>query len=184
MKRTTRSLLTFLFAAMVAVSTSYQSNAGVFDLDGKTVTLDVFQGDMNTITDPLGDAVVGAGVEFPGLFDGFYDVDISSTQFIANNFVSPGFFAGSVNGWRLSDTDTAFIFTSATVSPSNTLAGLDNSMISFDDHNLYINVGGTSFDTSTEVIVDVTISPIPEPTTFTLLGLGSLALVLARRRRL
>ena len=66
------------------------------------------------------------------------------------------------------------------------MAGLTQSLVTFDGEHIWVNWQALPYNTETVVSVDVTgaaaLSEVPEPTTFALLGTG-LALGLARRRR-
>jgi hypothetical protein len=69
----------------------------------------------------------------------------------------------------------------AAVDPATTMAGFDNSRISFDADQILVNWNGLPYVNGTVVKVDFAV--VPEPATMALLGAGLLGLAAARRRK-
>jgi hypothetical protein len=55
--------------------------------------------------------------------------------------------------------------------------------VSFDDRNVYVNWSGVRLGDIAKFVVDVTVSPIPEPSTYAMFALGLAAVGVAARAR-
>jgi hypothetical protein len=139
-------------------------------------------------------------VEFPSLADletgsgGMSLVDVSidvGDDYLDIGFDNAGFgyFAtGYFNGYVFTfDSDTAVTFTEATVDSVVTTLGLNDSLLSFVGNQLYVNVAGLSFNSTSYARIDLTSeggpSPVPVPAAVWLFASGLLGLVGWRRRR-
>jgi len=161
------------------------SNAAL--LDGKTLNLQYFSGpDKNTPADTYfnGNFVVGPAVEFLPDQNSESSEDFSDTQitlvFSAKGSDQSG---AAVVVDRIYDVfGQVAPFTSFTVNPSTTVVGFDQSRLSFDENNLFIDYTGLSYTTGQKLVFDITAAPVPEPETYALM-LAGLAAVGAVARR-
>lgn len=74
---------------------------------------------------------------------------------------------------------------SASVDPATTMAGFDDTRVSFDATRILLNWNGLSYVDGQQVVVNFTFAPdvVPEPALATLLALGLVAVGATRRRR-
>jgi len=163
------------------------SNAAL--LDGKTLNDLYFSGpDKNTPVETYfnGNFVVGPGFELlPDLSIGAdAALDVSDTQ-ITLVFAASFAGGGSVGVFdRISDVfGQVRPFTSFTVNPSTTVVGFDQSRLSFDENNLFIDYTGLSYTTGQKLVFDVAAVPVPEPETYALMLAGLAAVGAVARRR-
>ena len=92
---------------------------------------------------------------------------------------SAHFAVTTFNGYVLTEVaSTAPSFISAVVDPGSTFA-LDQSRVTFDDHNVYMNVSGLSAQAGQHFTVDFT--PVPEPSVFWLLGFSAVGILVFMR---
>jgi PEP-CTERM motif len=107
--------------------------------------------------------------------------DISDTSITFNYPDSAQFNTATFNGYILTEQSSdAPPFTVASVDPSTTLAGFDQSCVTFDSTHVYMNVSGLSVQGGQSFTVDFT--AVPEPANLSLITAGAFG-VLARRRR-
>jgi hypothetical protein len=164
---------------------------------GSTVDVTVRFPDQSTVFLDAGNAVVGAGIEYPvGSFAAYnanLSIDLTDTQIIVSlNGTSTGFsgFFGGVpvtfNGFAI--TDLSGTIASAVADGSS---GFSPESITIDGDTLFLNYKGVetleALDTS---IIDIetaaaTTPPanVPEPVSVGLFGAGLVGLGLMRRRR-
>jgi hypothetical protein len=126
---------------------------------------------------------VGSGQETDGLVEGVTHLlvdfsDSTLTITLTTTLTTPTWGGAPFNG---------IIFTSpgplgiagATVNPTTTMSGFDNSRVSFDTDQIFINWNGLSYVNGTVVTVDF--ASVPEPATMAVLGAGLLGLAAVRR---
>lgn len=129
--------------------------------------------------------VVGAGQETVGNVEGvtqlLINVSDSDLTIILHTILSlPTWGPAPFNGVILASPDGLDI-SSATVDPATTMAGFDNSRITFGPNEIVINWNGLPYSDGTAVKVDFGF--VPEPDALTLLGAGLLGMTAIRRRR-
>lgn len=179
--RVGRILMAVLALAVVAVIPAHATL-----LDGQTVHLTYEFPNQGTIYNGNAyDLLVGPGFEinnFPSP-DHVVNVDFSDTNILTTFNFSSTFTPTAFNGFHVFDgLGLIPAFTSVTINPATTLAGLDGSRISFDADNIWVNWQGLAFNTETVVSIDLTGAAVPEPTTLVLLGSGIIGVVSRRRR--
>ena len=116
-----------------------------------------------------------------------FDIDLMNSAIVFCGFEkavreerSIQFSEESFHGFYFFDMDdTVPAFSSVSINPATVLEGLDQSRISFDDNNIYINFSALYATRDSYVQLDLEF--IPEPATVILLGLGGM--VLGGRRR-
>ena len=131
--------------------------------------------------------VVGSGVETIGDVEGVTSliVDFSDSALILTlNTVlpAPTWSPSSFNG-PIFTSSTALNLLSATNTGATTLVGFDNSRISFNATQLFLNWQGLSYRNGDIVnIAFETITDVPEPMSLALLGLGVVIMGVYNRR--
>ena len=174
-----------LLATSTLVWSSVASAAG---LAGQTLTGGYFLPDSVTPYAPAVFApptfVVGAGQETTVDVEGVTDLNIDFDDFsltitLDTVLATPTWNVADFCG-LVFDSAAPLDITSATVDGSTTMAGFDDSRVTFNANQILINWNGLSYVDGTVVRVNFAI--VPEPGTAVLLGLGLLGLG-ARRAR-
>jgi hypothetical protein len=148
-------------------------------LEGQQMTIEAAWPTKTNTNFTFGPFTVGSGPEvtvsnMSSLVNFVADV---SDNFVTFEFPQSNLFASdSFNGYVLME-DSATIppFQIATVDPSTTLAGFDQSRVTFDDTHVYVNVSGLGVQAGQTLTVDFT--AVPEPSTLALLGVGAIGLL-------
>lgn len=128
--------------------------------------------------------VVGPGQETTGDVDGatILNVDFGDDVLdilIESSLTNPTWISSEFNGIVFTSLVPHGILT-ATVDGATTMAGLDDSDITFDDDQIFVNWGGHSSADGT--FVRIRFAFVPEPGPATMIGLGLAGLLVARRR--
>jgi hypothetical protein len=176
-----------LLFTMTLLGSSLASAAG---LAGQTLSGGYYLPDMGTVY-PMAvfsppSFVVGAGQETTVDVEGVTDLNIdfddySLTITLQTTLSSPTWLSESFNGLIFDSVDPLGI-TAATVDGSTTMAGFDDSRVSFNANQILIDWGGLGYVDGTQVKVNFTIpANVPEPGTAVLLGLGLVAIATRRR---
>lgn len=150
-----------------------------------------FPGQGDVFTD-YGAQTVGAGAEFNVNFPGGGNIDIANSFFdifwygcgSGCSYTGSGF-----NGIRLNDDGlTLGAFTSVLLDNSTLTQNLNQSMISFNADEIFINWSGMGINENAFARIYVNTAPpdvVPEPATVTLMATGLIGVLgaVARRRR-
>jgi hypothetical protein len=157
-------------------------------LIGSTVDTKLYYPDLNSLLRDYGEQVVNPAAFFSSL-DG-ETTTITNTQII---YISPSYFGiyntGIFNGYVYDFLNSGNLITKATVDPSSTLSGFDPSKVKLTSDGaggqlVELNLNqGLFFSPGASVVLDVTTSAVPEPSTLTLLGIAALGLFVAARPR-
>ncbi len=195
-----RSVVAVLFLACATQT----SNAALLGTDLSIETL--FQQTSSSTIETIGflttATVVEPGVEFPSLAStevvnpplGLTVVDVAINAGDAfleidfDNVTHTGFAFSFFNGYAFTfDSSLAVTFTGATIDTSVTTLGLTQSDLSFSGNQLFVNVEGLSFNTSTFARINLTSdggpSTVPLPAAIWFFGSGLVGLVGVARRK-
>ncbi|MDD5579568.1 MAG: PEP-CTERM sorting domain-containing protein [Methylobacter sp.] len=76
------------------------------------------------------------------------------------------------------------VFSSITVNPLTNMAGLTSANVTYNNHNIAINWTSLTFNSDTQVILDIKTSAVPIPSAILLFGSGLIGLVGMRKYQL
>jgi hypothetical protein len=134
---------------------------------------------------------VGPGVDTVGDVEGVttLTVDFTDTRLtilLNTTLSSPTWVSGAFNGpvFTLQTPGSLGIAGASVVFPDTTMAGFDDSRVTFTDTQIRINWQGLSYVDGTQVVVDF--ASVPEPSSIVAMAAGCVGLPLlamARRRR-
>jgi len=181
-----RALSAFTLAASLAVAAiPATAEAGLIgkQLDAAYYTPDTSTPYTNASFSPTS-FTVGSGQETIGDVEGVTQllVDFSDnalTITLQTTLASPTWNTAPFNGIIFTSPGPLGIV-SATVDPITTMTGFDNSRVSFDADQIFVNWNGLSYGSGTVVKIDF--ASVPEPATMAVLGAGLLGVAVARRR--
>lgn len=164
------------------------------DWNGATIGVTYQFPDTGFINEDDGTVVVGPGVE--GVHgDSAYGLpvfsyDISGNQIVLTFLYTATWHSVPVNGPHFFDAGGDDLdLTGVSINPASNMVGLSNANLTGDGDNIYVNWPGLSFNTETQVILDLQFTPnqpeVPEASTWA--AGGALAAVVGgmwfRRRR-
>ena len=160
-------------------------------LDGSSVTAAVYCCTAPTETyriSNFSNSIVFDGIEFPqgsftsntgGIFVIPLNIDIGATTIDFDYTASASALGGTFNGSVFSFSGAPTI-TNVTINPASTFSP---SGLSFTSNSVLVNVAGLNFSSSSRLLLDVSLAPVPEPSTYAMLAAGLLPVFLAYRRR-
>jgi len=183
-------LLNRLFAAVVALAiSSVSAHAGLI---GQTLSAQYFYPNTSSAYGPAAFVpptfIVGAGVETVGDVEGVttLTVDFSDSDLLLTLntiLTNPTWGSASFNG-PIFTSATALNILGATNTGATTLVGFDDSRISFNATELFLNWQGLSYQNGDVVSIHFeSVTTVPEPTSIALLGAGIVTIGVWRRRR-
>ncbi len=158
------------------------------DWDGATIGFQYLFPNTGTIDEDDGSFSVVPGPE--GSYSGVFVYDVSANQIVLNAFGFEGSFTTSTfNGPRFYDFGLDDLdLTGVSVNPASNMFGLSNANLTWDGDNIFLNWQGLSFNSETQVILDLQFNgeqSVPEASTWA--AGGALAAVVGgmwfRRRR-
>ena len=182
---TMKTFKTFAAAAALAcaVAVGYSAPASAALLDGQTIQLTYVFPDSSTNFEGPFDYTVGTSPD--RVFFGLVSANVSDTNITASMDFSGSFNNTSFNGIRLHDFyGTVASFTSAFVNVSSNVAGFDNSRVTFDADNVYLNFRGLNVSGHNVFSVDINGGAVPEPATWAMMiiGFGAAGSMIRRRK--
>lgn len=124
-------------------------------------------------------ATIGDGVEFSGVL-GFLNMDFgASTLTITPAINTIGWY------WYGTYTFSGFddLITGLNILSNTGFTGDVISNFSFTDHSISLNFDTGSAENGSELVFDIDTAPVPEPSTFLLLGAGLIGAALMKRKR-
>jgi hypothetical protein len=183
-----KALYGVLIATVSALGLSQAYAAG---LDGSTVTFGVYYPTPTTPISQVVSTTVGSGIEFsnidslalPGWIVAKADVDVSQSQILIDFDWTGTGASGSFNGYVFEFSgplNTTIL--NATLNPLTSLVN-GAVTVTFDSNTIWLNLPLSTVNPSSQIVVDVVATAVPEPTTAILLGTGAAALLIARRKR-
>lgn len=180
----------FVAAATMAACAFTAGQASAADFLGATVNYQYHYPDMTSAYGGAsnGNKIVDGGIEVSNIVDGLGTMNISSNNILVDFTSGATFNSASFNGWILRDlTDNLSAITGVTVNGATNMAGFSASNLIWDANSIAVNWQGLTFNSSTQVSLDVTFADsaaaVPEPATWAMMLLGFAVIGMAMRRR-
>ena len=121
----------------------------------------------------------GTIIAFPG-FAPIVDIAFNGANITITMIRDATAFTSPFNGFRFFDVSEPLPFNSVTLDSATDVPGIDESRVSFDAQNIYVNFSGITYSTGQEVSLDL--QTVPEPSYFVLLVIAALLIHTVRRR--
>lgn len=161
------------------------SQAASASLLGDSITAEYYIPNLSSPYPPATtQTVTSGGALYPGFGGGLFDLTVTPSQVIADNFTSEdSFSADAFNGFVL--TDNTKPFDPVSVDALTNMLGFGAANVTVSGNQLFINWQGLSFNASTKVVLDVgALSAVPLPAAALLFmpGLGLLGFMACRQK--
>jgi hypothetical protein len=167
-----------LFAGLLFSLLLVPSQAQAQTIIGETITTTYYYPNIGIVYAGPQATLVPSGGTTIFNFAAFTDITFSSNSILITTDRDAGINNVSFDGFFFNDANA--IFNTVTLDPSSTYAGFDASRITFDSHNLYVNVENLPGLLGQTILLDIN---TPEPPTLLLMGTG-LFIALAVWRKL
>lgn len=149
---------------------------------GHTLDADYLAPNSTIVFDSMSNQVVGAGVEWANIPIVAFSVDASDTAIRFFRTGSLSFSPSPFNGLRFIDADGSIDDIVGVTLGANSLSGAP--VITFDANTIYVNFAGLTTPAPFTTIINIEFAtPVPEPGTYAMLGLGLGLLGFMSRRR-
>ncbi|CAN5475209.1 hypothetical protein BH09GEM1_BH09GEM1_29030 [soil metagenome] len=164
----------------VALSMTFTATPAQAQLTGSTLHLQFEAPSMGSLYQDYGNAVVGGGTEWSGVYFGYYDVDVAARLLTLTFDLSGGigWCSCSFVGWHLSD----FGGTAPSFSVSD-VTGAPAPSVTWDNDNVWINMSSMNQPGNAVITMNLTPVATPEPASLALLATGLVSVAFVRRRR-
>jgi PEP-CTERM motif len=167
-----------IFAGLLLMLLSLPNHANAQILTGETITTTYLFPDTSTVyAGPTATLIPSGGITISN-FASFTDINFSANNILITADRNAGINAVSFDGFEFFD--PSGIFSSVTLNPSSTYAGLLPSNISFDANHIFVNVVGLPGLTGQTILLNIN---TPEPATMLIFGTGLLAIAGFLRRK-
>lgn len=181
-----KALALKLSLLLVVLSLAVPAFASVDNLDGANVTVNYLYPEIGDIYQVLGTGDVNSGGFTVNSF-GQHDFTVYPDEFTLTNVAGTDitFTPADFNGYGIVVNMGGSPITGVFLEFSN-IDGFDISRVTFDDHNVWVNLEGlvTHPGLALEVGLEFGEGTVPEPGTWLLLGSGVVTLIGFARRRL
>lgn len=173
-----------LLASFAALGVSQAASASLL---GDSITAEYYFPNLSSPYPPARtETVTSSGAQYLAFGGGYFDLIITPTQIIADNFDGSDTFSDEpFNGFVL--TDNTKPFDPVSVDALTNMSGFGAANITVSGNQLFLNWSGLPYTPTTKVVLDVgSISAVPLPPAALLFmpGLGLLGMIASRRKRI
>jgi len=186
--------------AVILIASAAQAQAGVM-FEGQTVGYNYVFPTQSSLYYSQ-DLSVGAGVDGAYLYakGNHASVDISDTNILVDFSTALTWTTAGFNGFRIFDKYNLLpAFGSVTVNAATNMSGFNQSSVTFDENNIYVNWSGLKANANTivsidvkplspvvgegEVVVGVPAAVVPEPASLAIFSIGGIGMAIGAARR-